>query len=85
MTDGLIKVGKPDTSWARACCYVLRSTVFLRVRSSILILFIKTVRCSIVRCSIVRCSIPHCIHSGTVGTLLKSNKIKIFGNYAQSL
>ena len=43
-----------------------RPIVFYRVRCSILILMIKTVRCSIrsfilfVRCSNVRCSIPNC-------------------------
>jgi len=34
--------------------------VFLRLRCSILILLIKSVRCSIVRCSIIRCSIIRC-------------------------
>jgi hypothetical protein len=50
MIDTLIKAGRPDTSCTRAC-YIRRPIVFLRFRCTILILLIKT----------VRCSIPHCI------------------------
>jgi len=37
-----------------------RHVAFLRVRCSILILLIKTVRCSVVRCSVVRFSVVRC-------------------------